>query len=552
MSLFSALKQPFWERDGEIKVDFQKIISVATKRGIFQPAFDAYGGLAGFLDYGPVGVRMRRRILEVWRKHYVINAGCLELDGALVGPEALFQASGHLGEFDDALVDCEECGKQFRADHLVASGEEMSRKDLAKAIANVSCPSCSSPLSEMSAFNLMFSTSVGAGKGSPGYLRPETAQSIFLAFPWLLRQNRGKLPFAGAQIGRSFRNEISPRQGPLRMREFTQMEVEHFFLPSDEPILPSELKDTKITLLPADEKESQTTVGKALESNIVNSSLVATHLARAQNFLISIGVPSEKLRFRQHGSNEMAHYSSDCWDGEINTSLGWVEIVGVAHRGSYDLSAHGKASSKEFRVAVPGTEKEMDVWKPDIGKLGKEFKGDAKLILEAIKDIDLRPGIKLDINGQNIELNEDYMSQKTERRSEMVYPNVVEPSFGLDRILYCLLESSWNVDGEREWISLPQDTSPYDLLVAPLMTKDGLDDKAHEIMKAAINVGVDAYYDEAGSIGRRYARADEIGIFYSMTIDHQSLEDGTITLRERDSKNQSRVSLEDALNQVRR
>ena len=191
----------------------------------------------------------------------------------------------------------------------------------------------------------------------------------------------------------------------------------------------------------------------------------------------------------------------------------------------------------------------------------KEIKYDYVSIISAngeigdglpVVDIDLRPGIKLDINGQNIELNEDYMSQKTERRSEMVYPNVVEPSFGLDRILYCLLESSWNVDGEREWISLPQDTSPYDLLVAPLMTKDGLDDRAHEIMKAAINVGVDAYYDEAGSIGRRYARADEIGIFYSMTIDHQTLEDGTITLRERDSKNQSRVSLEDALSQVRR
>ena len=539
-------------QDGEIRVDFQKIIAVATKRGIFQPAFDAYGGLAGFLDYGPVGVRMRRRILEIWRKHYVINAGCLELDGALIGPESMFQASGHLGEFDDALVDCKECVKQFRADHLVDGGEEMSRSELAKKIINISCPSCSSPLSEMSAFNLMFSTSVGAGKGSPGYLRPETAQSIFLAFPWLLRQNRGKLPFAGAQIGRSFRNEISPRQGPLRMREFTQMEVEHFFLPSDEPPLPSELKNTKISLLPANGKESQTTIGQAFDAEIVASSLVATHLARAQNFLISIGVPPGKLRFRQHGSNEMAHYSSDCWDGEINTSLGWVEIVGVAHRGDYDLSAHGNASSREFRVPIPGTEKEMELWKPDIGKLGKEFKGDAKLILEAIKNVELKPNISLNINGKDIVLSEDYMSQKTERRSEMVYPNVVEPSFGLDRILYCLLESSWNIDGEREWISLPQDTSPYDLLVAPLMTKDGLDTKAHEILKSAIDVGIDAYYDEAGSIGRRYARSDEIGIFYSMTIDHQTLKDGTITLRERDSKNQKRVSIEDALNQVRR
>ena len=539
-------------QDGEIKVDFQKIIAVATKRGIFQPAFDAYGGLAGFLDYGPVGVRMRRRILEVWRKHYVINAGCLELDGALIGPEALFQASGHLGEFDDALVGCMECGKQFRADHLIKGGEEMSRTDLSNEISKISCPNCSSALSEVSSFNLMFSTAVGAGMGLPGYLRPETAQSIFLAFPWLLRQNRGKLPFAGAQIGRSFRNEISPRQGPLRMREFTQMEVEHFFLPNDEPKLTSDLREIPIVLLPAESQEINTTIGKAFDSKVISSSLGATHLARAQNFLITIGIPNKKLRFRQHGSNEMAHYSSDCWDGEINTSLGWIEVIGVAHRGDYDLSAHGNASSKEFRVPIPGTEEEAEVWRPDIGKLGKEFRGDAKLILEAIKDIELKPGIALNIDGESIVLDESYMDLKVERKSQMVYPNVVEPSFGLDRILYCLLESSWNVEGEREWVSLPQDTSPYDLLVAPLMTKDGLDEKAHEIMKAAIDVGVDAYYDEAGSIGRRYARADEIGIFYSMTIDHQTLEDGTITLRERDSKNQSRIQIEDALNRVRR
>ena len=533
-------------------MDFQKVIAVATRRGIFQPAYEAYGGLAGFMDYGPVGVRMRRRILEIWRKHYVIDAGCLELDGALIGPETLFQASGHLGEFDDALVDCKNCGKQFRADHLVKDGEEMSRDELSDAVAGTTCPGCGDELSEMSTFNLMFSTGVGAGKGSPGYLRPETAQSIFLAFPWLLRQNRGKLPMAGAQIGRSFRNEISPRQGPLRMREFTQMEVEHFFLPTNEPKLSAELGNITINLLAANGKENALTVGEAFDSGIISSSLVACHLARAQHFLITIGVPASKLRFRQHGSNEMAHYSSDCWDGEINTSLGWIETVGVAHRGDYDLSAHGRVSSKEFRVTVPGTEKEVEVWMPDIGKLGKEFKGNAKIILEAIKDINLEPGVSVNVNGKSIELSTEYMSLKTERRSEMVYPNVVEPSFGLDRILYCLLESSWKVDADREWISLPQATSPYDLLVAPLMTKDGLDEKAHEILKSAVEVGVDAYYDEAGSIGRRYARADEIGIFFSMTIDHQTLKDGTVTLRERDSKNQSRISIENAIDKVRR
>ena len=177
-------------------MDFQKVTAVATRRGIFQPAFDAYGGLAGFYDYGPVGVRMRRRILEVWRKHYIIDAGCLELDGALIGPETLFQASGHLGEFDDALVDCPDCGKQFRADHLIEDGDALTRENLAKAVSKTACPNCGAELSELKAFNLMFSTGVGSGRGAPGYLRPETAQNIFLAFPWLLRQNRGKLPFA--------------------------------------------------------------------------------------------------------------------------------------------------------------------------------------------------------------------------------------------------------------------------------------------------------------------------------------------------------------------
>ena len=533
-------------------MDFQKVIALATRRGIFQPAFDAYGGLAGFMDYGPVGVKMRRRILEIWRKHYVINAGCLELDGALVGPEVLFQASGHLGEFDDALVDCTDCGKQFRADHLIEGGEEMSREALAEAISGTTCPGCGSILSEMSSFNLMFSTNVGAGKGLPGYLRPETAQSIFLAFPWLLRQNRGKLPFAGAQIGRSFRNEISPRQGPLRMREFTQMEVEHFFLPNDEPELPTSLESIKINLVPAKGKLNSTTVGNALSSGIIESSLVATHLARAQIFLTNIGIAENNLRFRQHGANEMAHYSSDCWDGEIKTSLGWVEVVGVAHRGDYDLSAHGNSSSKEFRIPLPGTEKERKIWVPNVGKLGKEFKGEAKSILEAIKDVDIKPDISIEVNGNSVSLSKEYMSEKTERGSEMVFPYVVEPSFGLDRILYCLLESSWKSEGEREWISLPQETSPYDLLVAPLMTKDGLDEKAQGILQSALDMGVDVYYDEAGSIGRRYARADEIGIFFSMTIDHQTLEDGTVTLRERDSKNQSRLSIKDALDKVRR
>ena len=190
---------------------------------------------------------------------------------------------------------------------------------------------------------------------------------------------------------------------------------------------------------------------------------------------------------------------------------------------------------------VPGTEKETEVWIPDAGSIGKEFKGKAKDILEAIKDVELRPGFVVD--GKI--LNENHMNQKKVRKGEMVYPNVVEPSFGLDRILYCLLESSWNVEDEREWISLPQDTSPYDLLVAPLMTKDGLDDSAKVIFAKAQEQGIDAYYDEAGSIGRRYARADEVGVPWAVTIDHESLQNGSVTIRRRDDGKQVRIQSED-------
>ena len=533
-------------------MNFREVMALAKRRGILQAAYEPYGGVAGFFDYGPVGVRLRRKIIELWRQHFVLGFGALEIDSALIGPESLFKASGHLSEFDDLLVECLECNKLYRADLLVEGGGALDRDGIAVALAGKKCESCGGKFDVPRPFNLMFSTNVGAGRGIPSYLRPETAQGIFQAFPWLLRQNRGKLPLAAAQVGRAFRNEIAPRQGPLRLREFTQLELEHFFLPNDEPELPNPLESIEINLVPAKGKKKSTTVGNALSSGIVDSSLVATHLARTQNFLTSLGVAKDKLRFRQHGANEMAHYSSDCWDGEIYTSLGWVEVVGVAHRGDYDLSAHDSSSSKEFRVPLPGTEKEREVWVPNIGKLGKEFKGKAKSILEAIKNVDIEPDISIKANGKTIVLSEEYLSQKTERGSEMVFPYVVEPSFGLDRILYCLLESSWKRDGEREWISLPQETSPYDLLVAPLMTKDRLDEKAQEILQSALDMGVDAYYDEAGSIGRRYARADEIGIFFSMTIDHQTLEDGTVTLRERDSKNQNRLSIENALDEVRR
>ena len=524
-------------------MNFQDVMALAKRRGILQPAYEPYGGVAGFLDYGPVGVRLRRKITELWREHFVLGFGALEIDSALIGPEPLFQASGHLSEFDDLLVECLECNKLYRADLLVEGEDTLDRRILANAVAGKKCESCGGKFDVPRPFNLMFSTSLGAGRGTPGYLRPETAQGIFQAFPWLLRQNRGKLPLAAAQVGRAFRNEIAPRQGPLRLREFTQLELEHFFLPSAEPEIPKRLAKMEVRLVPVNGGAGTETIANLVKEEVIGSPLVASYIACAWKFITTCGVPAGKLRFRQHGKHEMAHYSSECWDGEVETSTGWVEVVGIAHRSDYDLKAHGKASSREFRVPVPGTGKKINTWLPDKGAIGQKFKSEAASVLEQLVE-GTAPGVEVGVSGTTHALGREYFRRVSATEPEMIYPHVVEPSFGLDRLLYCILETTWRSEGDRGWLALPEMLSPYDMLIAPLMARDGLDEKAREIHAAAMFDGVDVFYDEKGSIGRRYARADEIGISRACTVDYQTLEDKTVTIRDRDSTEQQRVSID--------
>ena len=519
-------------------------MALAKRRGIFQPAYEPYGGVAGLLDYGPIGVRIRRKILELWRQQFVIETSALELEGATIGPEALYQASGHLSEFDDLLVECKECKKLHRADHLVEGGDTLDKKALVAEVANIVC-GCGGALGTPRPFNLMFATSIGAGRGAVGYLRPETAQGIFQAFPWLLRQNRGKLPLAAAQIGRAFRNEIAPRQGPLRLREFTQMEVESFFLLGAEPALSAGIGEVVVSLLPAGGDIVEAPASEALAKGIIASPQVATWLARSCRFILACGVPPAKLRFRQHNQHEMAHYSSDCWDGEVETSVGWVEVVGIAHRGDYDLRAHTAASGREMRVPVGGESRQVKRWVPNKGAIGKKFKSAAGDVLEQLDD-SAAPGVLVEVAGKKIELGEDCFTQETTTEQEMAFPQVVEPSFGLDRLLYVVLETTWQSEGERNWLALPEAIGPYSALVAPLMMKDGMGDRAEEICAELRQNGMDVYLDAAGSIGRRYARADEIGVPLAITVDHQTLEDGSITMRERDTTRQERRRIEDS------
>lgn len=547
------------------RISASDITSLARRRGIYRPAYDIYGGLAGFVDYGPVGVRLRRRLIDLWRHHYVLMGGCLEIDGALVGPEALFRASGHLSEFDDRLVECRDCGKLHRADHLAPEAEGLVGDALNCALAGLKCPACGGALSEPRAFNLMFSTRVGAGKGLKGYLRPETAQSIFQTFPWLLRQNRGKLPLAVAQVGRAFRNEIAPRQGLLRLREFSQLEIEHFFLPGHEPPFPAELADVLVRLLPAENApEGGTkghelrpaqipecvTVGEAHARGTITSPLLATHIARAQRFLLAAGLPPDQLRWRQHAGRELAHYASDCWDGEVSSASGWIELIGVAQRGDYDLRSHGAAA--ELRVPLPGTERDVERWVPDRGAIGKRFRVCARDVLTALEASDtVTPGMRVATADGDVVLDESYLRRERIHKAEMCYPHVVEPSLGLDRLLYCLLETTAHGDEERSWLALPPAISPYAALVAPLMTRDGLVERARDILDEGLRNNLDLLYDDAGSIGRRYARADEVGIKFAITVDYETLENDTVTLRDRDTTEQTRLSVEDALTRVK-
>jgi len=533
--------------DSTRRIGAAEITSLARRRGIYRPAHDIYGGLAGFVDYGPVGVRLRRRLMDLWRRHYVLMGGCLEIDGALIGPEALFQASGHLNEFDDPLVECQECSKLHRADLLAPEAEGLEGDALNQALAELVCPTCGGGLSEPRAFNLMFATRVGAGRGLQGYLRPETAQSIFPAFPWLLRQNRGKLPLAVAQVGRAFRNEIAPRQGLLRLREFSQLEVEHFFLPGHEPPFPAELAGVSVQLLPAEDVgEGYTTVGEAHARGIIASPLMATHIARAQRFLLAAGLPPHRLRWRQHTGRELAHYASDCWDGEVSLAAGWIELIGVAQRGDYDLRSH--SGGAELRVPLPGSEHDVERWVPDRGAIGKQFRARAREILAVLEASEaIAPGMRVATADGGVVLDESYLRCERVHEAEMCYPHVVEPSLGLDRLLYCLLETTACGDEERGWLALPPVVSPYAALVAPLMTRDGLAKRASDILQQGQRNNLDLLYDDSGSIGRRYARADEIGIKYAITVDYDTLEDGTVTLRDRDTTEQKRLPVEEAL-----
>lgn len=525
-------------------------------------------------DYGPLGCAMRNNILEAWRDIYKIREGFIEIDTETVNPEDVFKASGHVEQFSDLMTSCAECHLSFRADHLVEdyceNPDTMSSTDLENAFKefNIKCPECEGGLGKVEDFNLMFKTTIGPGSSRVGYLRPETAQGIFVNFSNLYRYNREKLPLGVIQTGRGYRNEISPRQGMIRMREFNMMEVELFVSPEDKGWSRySEIENEKLTLLPDDSDEmTEMTVKEAVDKGIIANPVLAYFIYTTKQLLERLGVDITKLRFRQHLKDEKAHYAEDCWDAEVLLSYGWTEVTGVADRGCWDLSRHSQLSGADLsHFEMFDEPKEMTFNKiiANHKKLGPKFRDKAKNIAAALEskteDDIVDDEIVLNIDGEDIILDREFFEVKevTEKvNGKRVIPHVIEPSYGLDRIFYSVLEHSFFNDEKRGYsiMRLVPEVAPIKVGVFPLMNRDGLDELAKKIYSEINSSDLPAFYDDSGTIGRRYARSDEIGTPWCITVDYESLEgpdEGTVTIRERDTGDQKRIPVEDAREIIR-
>jgi len=545
----------------------ERLSGMLKRRGFLLPAFEIHGGAKGLYDFGPVGGRMRSRLNQYWLNHWLKLGNVVEISCPTVTPYEVLEASGHVGEFSDFMTQCLACEEASRADTLLEAhhpNPDGLKRDELEALLNQSnppCPACGkADWSEVSAQNLMFNTTIGAGSsGRPGFLRPETAQGMFTSFNSLYRHFRERLPFGAMQVGKGYRNEIAPRQGMIRLREFNMAELEYFIDPhaqSDEDL--SAWDDSPLTLLPDTLVETSTTLSEAFESGTIRHATVASFMGRTMDFLMEVGIDPERIRFRQHEQNEMAHYAKDCWDAEIHGSYGWVECVGIAHRGCYDLDKHEKATGKMLRARREFDEPrtiEIDAWTINGATAGPAFKaqaGHVKVAIERLpKDTTFPVNVTLD-SGETVVVEQEHVKpnrQTVKETGEWYIPHVIEPAFGIDRILWHIIDHAYHEleknDEPYTLMKLSSSIAPVDMAIFPLFEKDGMEILARELHQRMCSApGVVSMYDGSGSIGRRYARADEIGVPTCITIDHQSLEDGTVTVRKRDTGEQHRVAMD--------
>ncbi|AMD18784.1 HBL118Cp [Eremothecium sinecaudum] len=622
-----------------VEFNRESLESVLKRRFFFAPSFELYGGVSGLYDYGPPGCALQANIVDAWRKHFILEEDMLEVDCTMLTPHEVLKTSGHVEKFSDWMCQDPKSGEIFRADHLVEEvlearlkgdkeargvasqpaeedADKKKRKKKVKQIQvikleddvvkeyeeilakidgysgeelgelmekyNIGNPVTGEKLEPPKAFNLMFETAIGPSGQLKGYLRPETAQGQFLNFNKLLEFNNSKVPFASACIGKSFRNEISPRSGLLRVREFLMAEIEHFVDPNNKKHHRFDaVKDVTLKFLPKEVQESgstvpiETTIGDAVASGMVDNETLGYFIARIYQFLVSIGVDPERMRFRQHMSNEMAHYASDCWDAELHTSYGWIECVGCADRSAYDLTVHANKTKTAMVVRERLDEPiQIKKWEIDFAKklFGPKFRKDAPKVesyllnlsqeeLEAkAKELSSEGKIVFQVEGMegDIELDDKFITiehrQKTEHVREYV-PNVIEPSFGIGRIIYAIFEHSfWSrpEDTARAVLSFPPLVAPTKVLLVPLSNNAELTPVVKKVSEILRSEKIPFKVDDSGvSIGKRYSRNDELGTPFGITIDFESAKDGSVTLRERDSTKQVRGSVADIIAVIR-
>lgn len=538
---------------------YELVADLARRRGFFWPSFEIYGGVGGFLDLGPLGTIMKRRIIEKWLDTFIRKHGFVEISTPVITPERIFQASGHVDHFKDSMVECLSCKRRFKADQLLreaaaVEAEAFSLTEMEQTInkRQIRCVECGGELSKPEYFSTMFRTTIGPYSESVAYGRPEAAQGMFVDFKRVYEAVREKMPIAIAQIGTALRNEISPRQGPIRLREFTIMEFEFFYDP-EEPACQyiNEVAGKEIRILPLQlrnkgiEEPVTATIRQVLDEKFVLSEWSAYFMGLSQQFMSDLGIPAMNQRFHEKLPSERAHYSSQTYDHEVHLDRwGWVEMAGHANRSTHDLTSHIRASGSDLTVFKKYDKPQVrrqKVVRPVDSVIGPAFKTDAaavRQLIENAKSEDVEQSMKqrgFYMAGKFKILPEHVRFDWTEIKESgrRFVPEVVEPSYGAERVIYAVLEYAYTQVKDRVVLNIPVDVAPIQVSVFPLMAKDGLDQKARSVCELLRRAKFDVDYDETGTIGRRYARADEIGVPIAVTIDYDTLKDNTVTVRDR-------------------
>jgi glycyl-tRNA synthetase len=553
------------------KVDkYEKISELARRRGFFWPSYEIYGGAGGFINWGPLGSVMKRKIEDKFRDQFLHRLGFYELESPIITPEKVFVASGHVKSFKEPMVECTKCKKRFRADHLLQENAKLSSQETDKMQLNeiqaaiekheIKCPECGGTFDPPESFLTMFKTTIGPYSDVVGYGRPEAAQGVFVEFKRLYEQTRERLPVGFATIGHALRNEISPRQGPIRLREFTIIDLE-FFIDPEHPECPylGNVEDEPLRLLltknrlKGSDDPVEVSVKEAVAKGYIKTEWQAYFMALSKRFLKDLGVPEEKQRFIEKLAWERAHYSAQGFDQEVYLDRwAWVEVSGFNYRTDYDLKGHMQESGVDMTVfKADGTKKVKTelIVKPVHSELGPTFKEETPKVINLILKMDPKrletalkeQGYYMAGKYKILPKHVTFVQRETEETGRRFIPHVIEPSFGSDRLAYVALEYAYSVKKGRTILNFPRDIAPVQLAVLPLVNKDGLPEKATSLRNLLVDEGFAVEYDEGGSIGRRYARFDEIGTPLCITIDYKTVEDETVTVRDRASWKQIRT-----------